>query len=96
MFQRPQVEGGRLAAAHQQDMTQPQPPAAAGPVVPAADQPLDDHQSGGEAVEQAQHHTGVVVQVHQIEDEDKAQDAPALMMAMRVQRTERPRIRELL
>ena len=69
MLQRAQVEGRRFAAAHQQDVPQAQAFAAAGTVHPAADHPLGDHGHGSKAVEQAQHYAGIVVQVHQVEEE---------------------------
>ena len=75
MLQRAQVEGRRFAAAHQQDVPQAQAFAAAGTVHPAADHPLGDHGHGGKAVEQAQHYAGIVVQVHQVEEEYEHHDA---------------------
>ena len=56
-------------------MPQAQAFAAAGTVHPAADHPLGDHGHGGKAVEQAQHYAGIVVQVHQVEEEYEHHDA---------------------
>ena len=78
VLQRAQIQRRRLAAAHQQDMAQPQPPAAARPVVPAADQPLGHHSRRAQAVEQPQHHAGIIVQVHEVKDKNKHQDAAAV------------------
>ena len=63
MLQRAQIKRSRFAAAHQQDMAQTQPLAAAGAVDPAQDHPLKHDGGGGENVEQRQHNAGVVVQV---------------------------------
>ena len=71
MLQRTQVKRGGFAAAHQQDMAQPQPLAAAGAVDPAQHHPLKHNARRGEKVEQRQHNAGVVVQVHQIQRADE-------------------------
>lgn len=63
MLQRAQIECGGFAAAHQQNVAQAQPLAAAGTVDPAQDHPLKHDGGGGENVEQRQHNAGVVVQV---------------------------------
>lgn len=75
MLQRTQIECGGFAAAHQQDMAQTQPLAAAGTVDPAQNHPLKHDGGGGENVEQRQHNAGVVVQVQQIQRTNENQEA---------------------
>lgn len=75
MLQRAQIKRSRFAAAHQQDMAQTQPLAAAGAVDPAQDHPLKDNGGRGQQIEQRQHDAGIIVKVHQVERGDKDHDA---------------------
>ena len=78
MFQGTQIQGGGFTAPHQKHMPQPLPFAAARAVIPTTDQSFGHHQRRGKKVEEPQHHAGVVIQMHQVQDEDKDQDTAAV------------------
>lgn len=75
VLERTQIERGGFTAAHQKDMAQTQPLAAAGAVYPAQDHTLDHDACRAEDVEQRQYDTGVVVQVHQIQSTNEDQQS---------------------